>query len=100
MADVIPVRPEEAFDEAALADYLRDRLPGSTEALTVAQFGGGRANLTYLLRFGDIEYVLRRPPLGRVAPGAHDMGREYRVLSRLWKGFDLAPRAHLLCEDE
>ena len=100
MADVIPVRPEEAFDEQALATYLDGRLPGSDRELTVRQFGGGRANLTYLLEFGeDTQYVLRRPPLGRLAPGAHDMGREFRVLSRLWKGFELAPRAFLLCDD-
>lgn len=67
----------------------------------VAQFGGGKANLTYLLTFPDgSELVLRRPPLGPVAPGAHDMGREYRVLSRLWQAFDKAPRAIAFCEDE
>jgi aminoglycoside phosphotransferase (APT) family kinase protein len=67
----------------------------------VRQFGGGHANLTYLLVFGDgeVEYVLRRPPHGTIAPGAHDMKREYRALSRLWKGFPYAPRAFLLCED-
>lgn len=100
MSDVIEVRPEEAFDESALAAYLRGRLPGSESPLTVRQFGGGRANLTYLLQYGpDVEYVLRRPPLGKVAPGSHDMAREYRVLSRLWKGFPLAPRAFLFSDD-
>ena len=61
---------------------------------------GGHANLTYLLSFPDAEYVLRRPPLGPIAPGAHDMSREYRVLSRLWRAFPPAPRAHVLCDDE
>ncbi len=101
MSDVIDVRPEERFDYGALRDYLRGRLEGAEGTMSVRQFGGGRANLTYLLEFpGGVEYVLRRPPLGPVAPGAHDMSREYRVLSRLWETFPKAPRAHLLCEDE
>lgn len=100
MSDVIAVRPEERFDEEQLHAYLRDRLEGADSELTVKQFGGGRANLTYLLDFSSgHEYVLRRPPLGPVAPGAHDMGREYRVLSALWKAFDKAPRARLYCND-
>jgi len=101
--DTIDVREDERFDEAKVAAYLRGRLPGTERPLTVRQFGGGHANLTYLLRFGEggdaVEYVLRRPPLGPVAPGAHDMSREYRALSNLWHGFPLAPRALLLCED-
>jgi len=101
--DVIAVRAEERFDEGALAAWLRGRLPGADEKLSVAQFGGGHANLTYLLRFGEgpgaREYVLRRPPLGPVAPGSHDMAREHRALSVLWKAFPPAPRAYLFCED-
>lgn len=100
-SDVIQVRSEERFEEESLARYLRDRLEGADREMRVRQFGGGRANLTYLLEFeGGREYVLRRPPLGPVAPGAHDMTREYRVLSRLWRAFPKAPRAYLLCEDE
>ncbi|HEX2153058.1 MAG TPA: phosphotransferase family protein [Acidimicrobiia bacterium] len=100
MPDVIAVRPEERFDEDRLASYLCGNLPGADADMTVSQFGGGRANLTYLLQFADgTEYVLRRPPLGPVAPGAHDMGREYRVLSRLWQAFEKAPRAFLYCDD-
>lgn len=100
MSDVIPVRPEEKFDETRLGTYLAGRLEGADGTPAVRQFGGGRANLTYLLDYGDVEYVLRRPPLGPVAPGAHDMAREFRVLSRLWRSFSKAPRAFLLCEDE
>jgi aminoglycoside phosphotransferase (APT) family kinase protein len=101
--DVIEVRPDERFDESRLAAHLAGKLPGSDRPLAVRQFGGGHANLTYLLRYGSgpdaVEYVLRRPPLGPVAPGAHDMEREYRVLSRLWRAFPLAPRAYLFCDD-
>jgi aminoglycoside phosphotransferase (APT) family kinase protein len=65
----------------------------------VRQFGGGVANLTYLLDFGTHQYVLRRPPLGPVAKSAHDMGREYKVLSVLHQVFPYAPRAFLYCDD-
>ena len=98
--DVINVRPDEKLDEAALAAYLRGKLEGSDNRLTIRQFGGGAANLTYLLDYGTHEYVLRRPPLGPVAASAHDMAREYRVLSVLWRAFPHAPRAFLFCEDE
>ncbi len=97
--DIIPIRADENFDQAKVADYLRDKLPHADRALEVVQFSGGHANLTYLLRYGDTEYVLRRPPLGPVAPGAHDMGREFRCLSVLYKGYPLAPRAYVFCED-
>jgi aminoglycoside phosphotransferase (APT) family kinase protein len=101
--ELIPVRIEERFDEAALHAYLRDKLEGGELPLHVEQFAGGHANLTYLLRFGEgersVEYVLRRPPLGPVAPGSHDMHREYRALSVLWKAFRPAPRAYLYCDD-
>ena len=100
MSDLIDVRPDERFDVVRLTEWLRsiDGLPDGPPQ--VSQFGGGKANLTYLLTFPDgQELVLRRPPLGTVAPGAHDMGREFRVLSRLWQSFDKAPRAIAYCED-
>ncbi len=97
--DTAPVRPDEALDWNALACYLRDRLPGAEAPLAATQFPGGHSNLTYCLCFGAQEYVLRRPPLGPVAPTAHDMTREHRVLSALWRVFPPAPRPYLLCED-
>src|SRR4051795_10482210 len=97
--DTIEVRPDERLDEARLTAYLRDRLVGADAPLNVRQFGGGAANLTYLLDFGERQYVLRRPPLGPVAPSAHDMGREWNVLSVLYQAFPLAPRAFHFCPD-
>lgn len=94
-ADVIPVREDERFDETAVAHYLKDKLAGADQPLTVHQFGGGAANLTYLLDYGTYQYVLRRPPLGPVAKSAHDMGREYKVLSVLHQALPQAPRAFL-----
>ena len=97
---IIDVRPDEQFDVEAVAAYLDDRLPGADGIPDVQQFGGGKANLTYLLDYGDAEYVLRRPPLGPVAHSAHDMEREYRVLSRLHDVYPPAPEAHVYCGDE
>lgn len=99
LAEVAPVRPGEGLDWPKVAAWLRERLPGLDGALEVLQFPNGSANLTYLLRFGGQPLVLRRPPFGRLAPGAHDMAREYQVLSQLWHAFPPAPRALLLCQD-
>ena len=100
MEDLIAVRNDERFDLERLTRWLSTQpaLPdGSPE---VMQFSGGKANLTYLLAFPDgEELVLRRPPLGPVAAGAHDMTREHLVLSKLWECFDKAPRALALCDD-
>ena len=78
-----------------VANYLKDKLDGAADpnSLTVRQFGGGAANLTYLIKYPKHEYVLRRPPLGPVAKSSHDMGREYKVLSKLYQVFIKAPRA-------
>lgn len=98
-ADTIEVRADERFDEEKLAEYLNGRLPGADHPPLVRQFGGGAANLTYLLDYGTHQYVLRRPPLGPVARSAHDMAREYKVLSLLYQAFPYAPRAYLYCDD-
>ena len=104
MAEIIPeldeVRQEESFDRARLQDYLREhQFPGADGPLHVRQFRGGHSNLTYLLSIGGQEWVLRRPPLGPLPKGGHDMAREYRVLSSLWQAYQPAPRAMLFCED-
>ncbi len=101
-AEVAAVRAGEALDWAAIESHLRASLPRDVDTegdFEVLQFPNGAANLTYLIRFGDTELVLRRPPFGTLAPGAHDMKREYKVLSRLWEHFDRAPRALLFCGD-
>ena len=101
--EIAPVRPGERLDWTALERWLQPRLadvlPGVDGPLDVLQFPNGSANLTYLLRVGAHELVLRRPPMGQIAPGAHDMRREYKVLSRLWRHFDRAPRAYLFGDD-
>ena len=106
LGDTRPVRPTEALNWDALSSYLRLALPvhvivglDLSRDLEVSQFPGGHSNLTYLARFGGAELVVRRPPLGPVAPTAHDMAREYRWLAALHPVFRLAPRPYLLCED-
>ena len=104
--DTTPVRAGEALDWARLEAWLRDALGASVlasvdlrERMQVAQFPGGHSNLTYQLRFGNAEFVVRRPPLGPVPPTAHDMAREYRWLSAVHPVFPLTPRVYALCDD-
>ena len=96
------VRAGERLDWDAIEAHLRAHLPAEVIGdgpFTVRQFPNGAANLTYLIAFGDNELVLRRPPFGTIAPGAHDMRREFKVLSQLWRHFDRAPRAYLFGDD-
>lgn len=97
--ETAPVRAGEELDWAALEAYLRPNVPGLEGEFSVLQFPRGSANLTYQVTIGETRLVVRRPPLGKVAPGAHDMSREYRVLSRLNAAFDRAPRALAFCEN-
>jgi aminoglycoside phosphotransferase (APT) family kinase protein len=98
MLDTIPVREDERFSADAVAGFLEQAGLPSMQ-LEIEQFPAGHSNLTYLVRSGDWEAVLRRPPLGPVAPRAHDMAREYRILARLHPAFPLAPRPYVLCVD-
>ena len=98
--DVIAPRAGEELDAAAVGRYLEGKIPGAEGTPEIWQFPGGHANLTYLVAYPSARYVLRRPPHGDIPASAHDMGREYRVLSVLYKGFPPAPRAFLYCEDK
>jgi len=105
-SDTKPVRASEQLDWGALANYVREKLItilgprfDAAAPMTVEQFPGGHSNLTYLLRCGDQEFVMRRPPLGPVPPKAHDMAREYRILEAVHPVFSLAPQPFVLCED-
>ncbi|MET0931384.1 MAG: phosphotransferase family protein [Aeromicrobium sp.] len=88
----------EELDWTALDTYVRDHLPVDGE-LAVRQFPNGSANLTYLVSYGEWRAVLRRRPFGTIAPGAHDMAREHRVLTGLSQVFDRAPATYLWCDD-
>ncbi len=93
------VRAGDELDWASVGRWLRAEVPELSGPLNVLQFPHGRANLTYLLEVGGTRLVLRRPPFGKIAPGAHDMRREFKVLSRLWRVYDRAPRAYAFTED-
>src|ERR1700722_15069205 len=99
-ADTSAVRAEEQLDLVALSSYLDGRGFSRGRRISVEQFPGGHSNLTYLVKIeGRGEFVLRRPPLGPVAPKAHDVVREYRILSAIHPVYPLAPKPELLCED-
>jgi aminoglycoside phosphotransferase (APT) family kinase protein len=93
------VRDGEQLDLPALEAYLRRELPIGDEPLSIEQFPGGHSNLTYALRAGGREWVLRRPPIGSKVATAHDMGREFRMLERLAPVYPKAPTPVLHCDD-
>lgn len=102
MSDTIPVRKGEELNLEAIKAFLLEEFPylTSEEPLIINQFGTGASNLTYELKLGSWEGVLRRPPLGPVAPKAHDMKREYAILSALNPVFPIAPKPYVFSNDE
>src|SRR5947209_12901510 len=98
--ETISVRPGEDFDTEKVEHYLRSHIAGLGEgSLQVQQFPSGASNLTYLVKIGDWEGVLRRQPLGPVPPKAHDMLREANLLRRIHPVFPLAPKPYVICTD-
>jgi aminoglycoside phosphotransferase (APT) family kinase protein len=94
-------RAGEELDSIKLQDYLRDKVPGFDLEISIKQFSGGYSNLTYSIQAGNHEYVLRRPPFGANIKSAHDMEREFTVLTKLHEaGFTKVPDAVHLCIDE
>ena len=73
---------------------------GAARELSAEVLSGGRSNLTYVVRDGEQEWVLRRPPLGHVLPTAHDMAREYRVMTALGETDVPVPHTYAFCDDE
>jgi len=96
----VNVRDGEMPDLQKLGEYLRDHLPGTTGDITIHQFPGGYSNLTFLISMGSKEYVLRKPPYGANIKSAHDMGREFRVLTALKPVYKPIPDPVLYCDDE
>lgn len=101
MSETIKVREGEGFDAEAVGRVLREKIDGLPEGeLGVEQFPSGASNLTYLLKVGEWEGVLRRPPMGPIPPKAHDMGRESGILARLNAAYPLAPKPYFFTDDE
>ncbi|MBV9776013.1 MAG: phosphotransferase family protein [Acetobacteraceae bacterium] len=101
--ELVPVLPQHRFDEAALARYLRGRLPGFDGpvdgSVRVRQFQGGQSNPTFHLATPEGDYVLRKKPPGKLLPSAHAVEREYRIMRALEGSAVPVPRTRLLCED-
>lgn len=98
--DTIEVRSGEEMAWEKVEQHLRAHIPAiGPGTLHVRQFPSGASNLTYQLQIGNWEGVLRRPPLGPVAPKAHDMRRESGLLACIHPVFPLAPRPYVFCDD-
>lgn len=98
MTETRPIRAGEELDIDRLATYLRSATALSGD-LAVRQFPAGSSNLTYCVKLGDEEFVLRRPPFGNTVKSAHDMKREYDVLAKLSAVYAPAPKPSLFCDD-
>ncbi len=94
------IRPGEELNEANLQEFLGKNLELKTDRIEISQFPGGSSNLTYCVKIGADEYVLRRPPFGNQVKSAHDMAREFNVLSRLSAVYKPAPKPLIYCADE
>ena len=94
------IRHGEELDLVRLEPYLRAHFPGDAGSLVVRQFPSGHSNLTYSLSLGTRELVLRRPPFGSKVKSAHDMSREFRVLSKLHSVYAPTPEVLLYCADD
>jgi aminoglycoside phosphotransferase (APT) family kinase protein len=97
MSDTKPIRHGEELNIENLSAYLADKISGE---ISIEQFPSGNSNLTYCVKIGDTEYVLRRPPFGNTVKSAHDMSREFNVLDKLSAVYSPAPKPILLCLDE
>ncbi len=94
------IRSGEELDLVGLRRYFDQHVPSLTGEISVSQFPSGHSNLTYLLTVGDRDVVLRRPPFGTKVKSAHDMGREYKVLTALAPTTGMAPQPIAYTEDE
>ncbi|MDQ2848268.1 MAG: phosphotransferase family protein [Actinomycetota bacterium] len=93
-------QPVDGVDRVRLLEFLSTQLPGLTEPITATLLTGGRSNLSYAVTTGDHNWVLRRPPPGQLLATAHDMHREYRVITALAGSAVPVPGAVLFCQDE
>ncbi len=100
MSETTNIRQGEEINVQNLSEYLHSQLFASAGEVEISQFPAGSSNLTYLIKIGEEEYVLRRPPFGNQVKTAHDINREFQVLSKLSKVYAPAPKPLLFCEDE
>jgi len=94
------IREGEELDTALVETFIKDTITGLDGPMSIKQFPSGFSNLTYFIRVGDKDMVLRRPPIGKKAKTAHDMNREYRILSALYPVFPYCPKPLAYTDDE
>jgi aminoglycoside phosphotransferase (APT) family kinase protein len=94
------VEDPPGLDSARLTRWFAASVPGGGGDLTARLVAGGKSNLTYEVSDGRATWIVRRPPLGHVLATAHDMAREYRVMSALQDTAVPVPRTYALCRDE
>jgi len=92
-------RSGEELDVGRLAEFLKKERPDLKGPIEVSQFPSGHSNLTYLVRIGQDDFVLRRPPFGKKPKSGHDMHREWTVLSALSGHFSYVPEPVVFCDD-
>lgn len=97
--EVTPVRLNHRFDEENLERYLSERMKDFRGPLKVGQFVTGQSNPTFMLETPGARYVMRKKPPGKLLQSAHQVEREYRIISALGPTGFPVPRTHLLCED-
>ncbi|HAC26004.1 MAG TPA: phosphotransferase family protein [Cytophagales bacterium] len=95
----VDVRAGEELPAGALQPWLDTHAPQVGQISSIRQFPSGFSNLTYALTATGGEFILRKPPAGANIKSAHDMGREFRVLSLLFPHFNRVPKPVALCED-
>ncbi len=100
MSDTKPIRTGEELNAENLQTFLREKLIVNADEINISQFPGGSSNLTYCIEIGGAEYVLRRPPFGNTVKSAHDMKREFDVLSKLSSVYQPAPKPLIYCADD
>lgn len=100
LSQTTAVRHGHEIDCEALERYLHEQLPGSRGPIEIRQFEGGQSNPTYLLHTAERDYVLRKKPPGQLLPSAHQVDREYRVMTALRDHGIPVPHTRLLCADE
>jgi aminoglycoside phosphotransferase (APT) family kinase protein len=94
------IRTGEELDVAIIDTYMKAQIPGLQGDPVITQFPAGASNLTYQISYGEKDYILRRPPFGKIAKGAHDMLREANIMKGLKPVYPYVPNIIAMCEDD